>query len=979
MRVVTEVEDWPRSIRRASINSFGYGGANAHIILESTDSYFDGSSTREKQPNGVCGDKLSLVFPVSAATKKSLAQRKTQLAQTIQKCDSTALWNLAFTLTRRRSQFQYRDFLLFTGDVEGNLTSAQIQSSGLAEFGAAEPLPLAFIFTGQGAQYACMGKELLQRNRIFHDTIRDLDNILQTLPSQYAACWTLRQTILDPPETSKVDEAVRSQPLCTAIQIALVNVLRSWGINPSAAIGHSSGEIGAAYATGLLTAKQAIIVAFFRGYVTNQLQTTGAMVATGLDIESANKFIQDSGLSGQVCVACVNSPESVTLSGTADGIDFLTRKIQDSGQFARKLRTGGRAYHSQMEEAGLEYEALLAPFFTNESKREVLDATMISSVGFDSFKNALELTPDTNMPSYWRHNLERSVQFCSATESLISNGRFHLVEIGPHPTLKRPIQQTQANLKESILPYSATLIRNQDANISMMRLAGILFLQGHGLDWCGVNALPERGLQPLPITPPYPWDYSGDLLWHETRPSFELRARKYARHELLGSPQVAGNGIDCGWRNLLHMDEVPWLSDHKIESQIVFPAAGYMVLALEAITQLKGLRDKPTNLQSGRQTSFEFSNVAIKNFLVLKESLEPKDLELHTTLAPKKLTTTATSNYWYDFSISSWKSGHATHHCAGSVRVVQETIDIPDPLATQNCQEFESESMDKWYEKMSGEGLAFGPHFRSIVKLHTDGNRIQTVAICEAELNAPIPGHPHRTHSSLHVVGLDACLQAALLSDAAGDISRQRAWLPTFISQCRMHLLDASPSLGNATIHARSERSGLSTLNADAKLYDGSGRSFIGFKGVRFSLYTGKIGVTQSSKASHEDRHPCLRVCWKPDIQRLYESAENDVNIYVNDFSKRLDPEAANDELLSIVGSLLDIAAHKMPEMRVLELESRYTPKLQSLVDSLDTSKRFRRYKSWDVVSIGHEGQLSRVSESRNAFDVILHIEVMYS
>ena len=143
-------------------------------------------------------------------------------------------------------------------------------------------LPLAFVFTSQGAQYAGMAKELLSRNAHFCSTIRELDAMLQALPARYRPSWTLEHIMLDSVDTSRVNDIERSQPLCTAVQIALVSLLLSWGLSsPTAVVGNSSGEIVAAYAAGLLTAKQAILVAYFRGYAVGQLRMKGAMMAVG--------------------------------------------------------------------------------------------------------------------------------------------------------------------------------------------------------------------------------------------------------------------------------------------------------------------------------------------------------------------------------------------------------------------------------------------------------------------------------------------------------------------------------------------------------------------------------------------------------------------------------------------------------------------------------------------------------------------------
>ncbi|KAF4610361.1 hypothetical protein G7Y89_g15759 [Cudoniella acicularis] len=429
-KVVTELEKWPRDLRRASINSFGYGGANAHLIIESIGSYMN-SSSRENQIHGIIEKpgNWPLVLPVSAMSTTSLELRIKQLSQTIEKCDRDTLIRLAFTLAQRRSHLGQKHYLLAQAENDGTSKLVQTDVTETVSTTSSNSLPVAFIFTGQGAQYAGMGKELLGTDETFLSTIRQLDNILQALPLPYVPDWTLEQTILDTPDTSQINNVTRSQPLCTAIQIALVNMLRGWGVRVSAVVGHSSGEIAAAYAAGFLNPTQAILIAYFRGYVVGQETTKGgAMMAVGLGVEAAGRLIKENGLERKVCVACVNSPESVTLSGLPEGVEMLELEIKGQGKFARKLETGGRAYHSHMMRVvGGLYEDLLTQHLCEGSgsaaNKGAIHVTvkMYSSVGYAG--DGLEIFENTTnsiMTKYWRDNLEKPVQFSSAIENLVS-------------------------------------------------------------------------------------------------------------------------------------------------------------------------------------------------------------------------------------------------------------------------------------------------------------------------------------------------------------------------------------------------------------------------------------------------------------------------------------------------------------------------------------------------------------------------------
>ncbi|KAM4060147.1 acyl transferase domain-containing protein [Hirsutella rhossiliensis] len=347
MKIATEVEEWPsKLLRRASLNSFGYGGANAHAILESFDSFMASNSP----------GKQGIVTSASSAT---LETRTQQISEQARLCDLSTIGRLAFTLALRVPQLTARTCLISRTHSHGAKTIEIDAAPGLVE-SQRSVLHLAFIFTGQGAQYPNTAKELLAASPAFLKAIREQDEVLKALPIHQAPNWTLEQAILDPPEVSRVHSPIRSQPLCTAIQIGLVQVMRSWGVVPSAVVGHSPGEIAAAYAAGLLSLSEAILVAYFRGVSVDHVHGKGAMMATGMTSEAAIQLIKEMGFAQEVHIACINAPENGTLSGSTTSLDRLCEEIQARGKFCRKLETGGRAYHSPMtEEVGAIYQDLL--------------------------------------------------------------------------------------------------------------------------------------------------------------------------------------------------------------------------------------------------------------------------------------------------------------------------------------------------------------------------------------------------------------------------------------------------------------------------------------------------------------------------------------------------------------------------------------------------------------------------------------------
>ena len=201
-----------------------------------------------------------------------------------------------------------------------------------------------------------MGSQLMTYYPLFMKTIRRLDYALEGLHD--GPDWTIEDVLLEDVQTSKVNEAEFSQPLCTAIQIGIVELLAHWGVRPVITVGHSSGEIAAAFAAGLISATEAIIVAYYRGLVVREFNTSGAMLAVGLGAEDVLQYMEE--FEDKVVIACHNSPSSVTLSGDLEAVDAIEAKLLANGIFTRPVKTGGKAYHSKhMETVSSKYRDLI--------------------------------------------------------------------------------------------------------------------------------------------------------------------------------------------------------------------------------------------------------------------------------------------------------------------------------------------------------------------------------------------------------------------------------------------------------------------------------------------------------------------------------------------------------------------------------------------------------------------------------------------
>ncbi len=381
-------------------------------------------------------------------------------------------------------------------------------------------------------------------------------------------------------DLSPIDDPTYAQPLCTALQIALVELLATWRILPTAVVGHSSGEIAAAFCVGGLSRESALKIAYFRGVLASCLakskQRNGSMIAVALseaDIlpylaQIADYFGQD-----RLSIGCVNSPSNVTVTGDEECIDALKSLMEKERVFARKLQVAVAYHSSHMEDIASEYKKLIEriiPGDTRPVKEE--NPTFFSSVtGFSV------ATEQLSQADYWVSNMVSQVKFSDALSqmcsSLLSNvtsqtdsAQVQLVEIGPHAALRRPVTETLGTNPEfSDVSYDNALFKDVSAVQSMLELMGRLHCRGFILDLVAINSpeLQESELQLLCDLPEYSFNHSQSY-WLESRLSRNFRFREHPRHELLGIAAADWNPYEGKWRNILRVSENPWIRDHKV-------------------------------------------------------------------------------------------------------------------------------------------------------------------------------------------------------------------------------------------------------------------------------------------------------------------------------------------------------------------------------------------------------------------------------
>ena len=513
--------------------------------------------------------------------------------------------DLAYTLHSRRSRLQFSttiaasDTTDLCSKLEKKLKLAGIDGDEkfsvrplLQSSETRKPLILG-IFTGQGAQWAQMGAELIAKSDTARSVIKSLDLRLSQLAPEERPSWLLLEELQKDASCSRIGQAAFSQPLCTAIQILQVDVLHAAGIKFSAVVGHSSGEIGAAYAAGFISADDAICIAYFRGLYSDLAKgsngQSGAMMAAESTMEDIQELCGSRHFKGRVSVAAINSPASVTVSGDYDAVERLQMILQDENKFARLLKTD-KAYHSHhmlpCSEKYLDALSRLCIQVRAGDKCSWFSSVYDDEVGTSNYE-ALE-------GRYWNSNLTKPVLFMQAVQSAwTSKGHFDLaIEVGPHPALKNPVLQTIQGFSAQSIPYTGLLYRGRNSIEAVADGLGFVWstlgkgyvdLQAYDTFLSGMSSThPYMLVKGLPR---YAWDHESEY-WHESRYARAERQRSDPVHELLGHITPDSTEQVTRWRNILRPKDIPWIAGHKLQGQIVFPAAGYIVLALEAALQI---------------------------------------------------------------------------------------------------------------------------------------------------------------------------------------------------------------------------------------------------------------------------------------------------------------------------------------------------------------------------------------------------------
>ena len=640
VRVPTVAAPWPALAsgvpRRASVNSFGFGGANVHAIVEQCPLDLLNLVAAPSQTPGLYEDGAGIPVLLSANSSRSLTSMAAALGEYLRTYPDTKLVDLAYTVSRR-GEFPFRASFSATATAQlveklGNTTTRNLsKTSRSPAISGKLPPRILGVFNGQGAQWPTMGKELYQTCSLFRNAINQMQRSLDDLPD--GPDWSLGDQLCAPPARSRVQDPVVSQPLCTALQIALVKLLRAAGVTFSAVVSHSSGEVAAAYTAGYLTMSDAVRVSYYRGQHAKLAKgpggVPGKMIAVGMSFEQARELCKEIG-TDKICVAANNSGRSCTLSGNADAVDEAQRRLDAQGTFARTLKVDA-AYHSPHMLACAEpYLASLRACNVNVREGPYPCKWYSSVYGPDGRRRSFEIDGQLE-GQYWVDNMTHPVLFAQAVCRAITEEHVHdlMLEVGPHPALKGPASEIVKSVTGIELPYTGVLKRGQNALESFTDALGFIWekfacpkpLFDFNTLQSAFRGSAARVPALLKGLPSYCWDQE-TVFWHESRRSKASRTRSIPRHQLLGHATSHGEGSkrEVRWRHIFKLEEMAWLREHRFQGQVLVPGAGYVSMAYEAAVHLAAELNVSAKL-------VELKGIEIHRAISLEENSPGMDVE----------------------------------------------------------------------------------------------------------------------------------------------------------------------------------------------------------------------------------------------------------------------------------------------------------------------------------------------------------------
>ncbi|WP_194833176.1 type I polyketide synthase [Nocardia sp. XZ_19_369] len=558
LAVQAEPMPWRRGDRprRAGVSAFGLSGTNAHLILE--------EAPVAPAPAAAPDSRGVVLLPISARSQASLQGQAERLLDLVVADPRLEPGPVARALALQRTQFERRAVAVAADRDEmiGALRDlAAGRSSANAVLGAGAVLTnakTAFIFPGQGAQWVGMARDLLADSAAFRAEFEQCDKAFGAYTG-----WSLVDKLTTMTAADLIDFPV-VQPLLFATMAALAASWRAVGVTPDAVIGHSQGEIAAAYCAGVLELSDAARIVLTRSRLMQAIAEPGAMAMIGLpEAEVAPRL---AAFDGRVSIAAVNVRRSTIVAGEQAAVEALLAEFDQAGTYTRLGASGpGFAGHCRL------IESIRDPFAAEL-------AGMTADVPATQWYSTVTGEPVTGSPigpDYWYRNARETVRFAATIERMIADGYRYFVELGVHPSLAAAVQTVSEEISREVVSVGS-LVRDQDGPTCLARAQAALYVGGHELDW--TRLVPEHGRVELPT-----YAFDERRFWTEgaNRDTTSLGLAD-AAHPVLGAvvPQPDSGGVSLTGR--LSRQQQPWVTDHAGPNAVLLPGAALVELAVRA-------------------------------------------------------------------------------------------------------------------------------------------------------------------------------------------------------------------------------------------------------------------------------------------------------------------------------------------------------------------------------------------------------------
>jgi phthiocerol/phenolphthiocerol synthesis type-I polyketide synthase C len=544
------------------VNSFGFGGSNAHIILEShtpvtnVTTQASTSTTPATLPVVLFGkDKVALTATAQNYADLLAHNNHIDLYDFAKNAAQTREWHAHRAIVWGTNATEIGQALRAFSDAQPGIEPHV--ASGIAQEHAVGPV---FIYSGNGSQWEGMGLHLLQ-DPVFAATIQEIDALFVPL-----AGYALEQELQGLNGNGRYERTEIAQPALFALQVGVTNMLRSRGIVATAAAGHSVGEVAAAWASGALSLKNAVDVIYQRSRLQGLTKGLGQMTAVGVGGDRIKALLSELGLSDKLSIAGINSSRGVTIAGLSDDLSVLEKSLKSTKTFYKRLDLDYAFHSPAMDAIAEDVKSSLAhiapgatqiPFYSTVTGA-LLDGSQLNS-------------------SYWWNNIRQPVLFESAIKAILDTGSNIFIEVGPHPVLRSYIND---GLKDTGISGAAitTASRNNDAPAQILRAMQETFIAGITPVWTQLFAQPAQFL----ALPTYPWQREHH--WHSTTSESLGLLEQNKVHPLLGYPLKQHQ---LTWENQLDTALNPILADHIVGDSVIFPGTGFSEIALAAAVTWK--------------------------------------------------------------------------------------------------------------------------------------------------------------------------------------------------------------------------------------------------------------------------------------------------------------------------------------------------------------------------------------------------------